>query len=245
MILDKTNISGADFLEGMVIPVNKPREWTSFDVVNKIRNLLCKRLDIRKMKVGHAGTLDPLATGVLILCTGRMTKKIETFQNQNKEYIADITMGAHTASYDAETELEDIMDASHVSIDQIENKLYNFKGKIVQVPPRFSAVKIKGKPAYKLARKGKDIQLKGREVVIDRLEIVKYEPPTLTLKVNCSKGTYIRSLAHDLGQELGVGAYLSSLQRTAIGDLYVEQCFDLDELISLLYVERKNQHKAN
>ena len=198
--------------------MDKPLEWTSFDVVNKVRNLIG-----RKTKVGHAGTLDPLATGLLILCTGKKTKQIEAIQAGEKEYLATVRFGATTASYDAEEPEENPIDATHLSAAAVEDALSLFTGELQQRPPAFSAVKVKGKRAYALARQGQAPEVPPRTVHIHALELVSFASPRqVVLRVVCGKGTYIRSLAHDLGQHLGVGAYLGALRRTRIGTHLVE-----------------------
>lgn len=220
------NLVLMDFQAGEVLLFDKPYGWSSFDVVRKVRNL------IRIKKVGHAGTLDPLATGLLILCTGRATKTIESIQGQEKGYEALIRFGATTASYDAEQPEENVQDTSHLTQAQIEAALQAFVGEIEQVPPAYSAVKVDGKRAYKAAREGKPIELRRRSVQVYEfvlLEQVEQEPSCWRVRIRCSKGTYIRSLAHDLGQALGVGAYLRGLTRTRIGDYQLEDAWSVSE----------------
>jgi len=215
-----------DFLAGQTLLFDKPAGWSSFDVVRKVRNL------IRIKKVGHAGTLDPLATGLLIVCTGRATKTIDSIQGQEKEYEALIRLGAITASYDAEQPEESVQDASHLDRSQIERALEAFRGEIEQVPPAYSAVKVKGKRAYQAARQGQAIALKSRRVQIYEFTLLDQEaedPTCWRARIRCSKGTYIRSLAHDLGQALGVGAYLKELRRTRIGEHRVEDAWQIDQ----------------
>lgn len=219
-----------DFISGEVLLVDKPLHWTSFDVVAKLRNL-CK-----VKKIGHAGTLDPLATGLLIVCTGKKTKSIETYQNLNKTYQATICLGATTPTYDAESPLENIKPYEHITQKQVENVIReHFLGQILQVPPVYSAIKIQGKSAYKRARKGENIQLEPRKVSIYRFEIHRFNLPYIEVEIECSKGTYIRSLAHDLGQKLDTGAYLSSLRRIKIGDIEVSQAKTMEEWIEILH----------
>ena len=210
--------------EGIVLLVNKPLEWTSFDVVNKLRYILHTR------KIGHAGTLDPLASGLLIICAGKMTKQIETFQNQEKEYTGTLVLGQTTPSYDLETEPTQGTDISGVTESLVKQAAATFVGKIEQVPPAHSSVKIGGKRAYALARKGKAVELKPRNVEVREFEITCCRFPEVDFRVVCSKGTYIRSLAHDLGQKLGVGAYLSALCRTRIGNYSLEQAETIDQI---------------
>lgn len=202
--------------EGRVILIDKPLEWTSFDVVKKLRYKL------RVKKIGHAGTLDPLATGLLILCTGKKTKTIEQIQSQEKEYTGTFILGTTTPSFDLETEPGDPTDISHLTETDIHNATSGFKGFIQQVPPKFSAVKVDGQRAYKHARAGRDVEIKPRTVEIKEFEITRIDLPEVDFRVVCSKGTYIRSLANDFGQALHVGAYLSALRRTRIGDYKIE-----------------------
>ncbi|WP_291725226.1 tRNA pseudouridine(55) synthase TruB [Bernardetia sp.] len=223
------------FSQGKVILIDKPLTWSSFDVVNKIRYAIKKYEQKKKVKVGHAGTLDPLATGLLILCSGKMTKQIEQFQGQEKEYIAQITFGFTTPSYDLETELENEKDTSEITLEKIKDALKHFEGEIDQVPPIFSAVQVDGKRAYKSARKGEEIELKSRKVTISELEILESDlseqKAIISLRVVCSKGTYIRSLAHDLGKQLETGAHLSGLRRTRIGDFKIEDAQTIEEFL--------------
>ena len=227
------------FLEGKIILIDKPLTWTSFDVVNKIRYAIKKYEQKKKVKVGHAGTLDPLATGLLILCSGKMTKRIEQFQGQEKEYIAQITFGFTTASYDLETELENQKNISNLTLEKIRVALNDFVGEIDQIPPIFSAVQVEGKRAYQSAREGEEVKLNPRKVTISELEILdsifkqdsQEEKAVISLRIVCSKGTYIRSLAHDLGQKLETGAYLSGLQRTRIGEFKLENAQTIEEFL--------------
>ncbi len=205
-------------LKGGIILINKPYGWTSFDAVNKIRSILRKHYGIRKIKVGHAGTLDPLASGLIIICTGRMTKEIHSFQELEKEYIATLILGKTTPSYDLETSVDREYDTAHITTGLIEKSLEKFTGEIEQIPPLFSAKFIDGRRAYKIARKGDNIELPASRVSIREIVIKRFELPELELSVSCSKGTYIRSLARDIGHELKSGAYLSALKRIRIGD---------------------------
>ena len=209
---------------GSVLLVNKPIEWTSFDVVNKLRYIL------KIKKIGHAGTLDPLATGLLIICTGKMTKQIDEFQGLEKEYTGKFVLGQTTPSYDLETEPTSPVDLSHLTDEKILAGVAPFMGKIQQVPPIHSSVKVNGKRAYAYARKGEEIVLKPREVEIKEFEITRIEKSVVSFKVVCSKGTYIRSLANDFGRALGVGAYLSELCRIRIGTYNVKDAMTLDEV---------------
>jgi len=213
--------------EGRVLLINKPLEWTSFDVVNKLRYRL------KTKKVGHAGTLDPLATGLLIICTGKMTKRIDEFQAQEKEYTGKFVLGQSTPSHDLETKVSEAEDISSITENHIRAAAEKFIGTIQQVPPLHSAIKVDGKRAYKLARKGQDIELKAREVFIKEFEISSIEKPILSFRVVCSKGTYIRSLARDFGKALGTVAYLSELCRTRIGDFKLADALTIDQVLPL------------
>lgn len=218
-----------DFIEGEILYFNKPLTWTSFQLVSKVRYQICKKLHIKKLKVGHAGTLDPLATGVMILCTGKATKKIEDFQYQTKEYVATFELGATTPSFDLEKPVDQRFDYSHVTRELVEETLKKFIGRIEQVPPSFSACKVDGKRAYEIARKGEEVELKPKILVIDEIELLDYDLPYLKLRIVCSKGTYIRAIARDLGNELRCGAHLTGLIRTKIGNIGLEDCIDFDK----------------
>lgn len=215
-----------DFQEGVILAFDKPYRWTSFDVVGKVRWLICRHLGIKKLKVGHAGTLDPLATGVLIVCTGHATKRIEKLQSGTKEYLATIRLGATTPSYDLEKPIDATFPTEHITRDMVEKVLERFKGKIEQVPPTFSACKVDGKRAYKIARKGDDVELKPKTLVIDEIELTDCNLPDITVRVVCSKGTYIRALARDIGLALESGGHLTALRRTRVGDYNVEDCLN-------------------
>lgn len=230
------NYSKEDLLEGLIITFDKPYKWTSFDLVNKVRKSLCQKYNLKKLKVGHAGTLDPLATGLLILCIGRATKQIQDFQALPKEYIAEITLGATTPSYDLETEIDKRYNIEHIDESLIEICLQKFIGNINQVPPLYSAKFVDGTRAYELARNGIEMELKATQVEIHKLEVLSFSNPILRLKINCSKGTYIRSLARDIGLELTTGAHLSSLKRTAIGDYKIENAVNVENFIKKMNV---------
>tara|TARA_Y100001968_G_C19355334_1_gene716885 strand:- start:329 stop:1042 length:714 start_codon:yes stop_codon:yes gene_type:complete len=221
-ITSKTN-----FLEGQILLFNKPVGWTSFDLVKKVRGIIKSAKQIKKIKVGHAGTLDPLADGLLILCTGKFTKKIQELQKEKKVYTGEITLGSTTPSYDKETKINQTFDISKITPDLIYEISKKFEGKIMQKPPIFSALKREGKRLYKHARAGNDIEIKSREVEIKTFKITSIKMPKVTFEVVCSKGTYIRSLAHDFGRKLNSGAHLSSLRREMIGN------FKLSESISV------------
>ncbi len=218
-----------NFKEGEVLLIDKPLEWTSFDIVNSIRVNIKRIVGIPKLKVGHAGTLDPLASGLLIVCTGKMTKQIESIQNKTKEYTGTITFGATTPSYDLETTIDKEYDWKHLNQQIIEKGIKNFLGEIDQKPPIFSAIKIKGKKAYEYARKNEEVVIKSKKVRIDSFELTRVDLPEVDFKIKCSKGTYIRSLAHDLGMLLNSGAHLSALRRTKIGDFKVEDAMTIDD----------------
>ncbi len=216
-------------IEGEILLINKPLKWTSFQVVNKIRWLIKSKFNIKKIKVGHAGTLDPLADGLLIICTGKMTKKIDQFQNLDKIYTGKFFLGATTPSYDLETEVNSVKPINNISEKLISKALESFNGKITQTPPIFSAIKYKGKKLYEYARKGETVKIKEREVLIYEFIITKYQLPELSFLVKCSKGTYIRSLANDFGEKLECGAYLSKLTRTAIGNHLLENSISIED----------------
>ena len=213
---------------------DKPYRWTSFDVVGKVRWLICRRLKVKKLKVGHAGTLDPLATGVLIVCTGRATKRIEELQSGTKEYYATIRLGATTPSYDLEKPIDATYPTEHITREMVEQVLERFKGKIEQVPPTFSACKVDGKRAYEMARKGNEVELKPKTLVIDEIELTEFNLPDITIRVVCSKGTYIRALARDIGEALQSGGHLIALRRTRVGDYRVEDCLNPEKFTEWL-----------
>lgn len=217
-----------DFVKGEVLLFDKALEWTSFDLVQKVRNNLCRALGIKKLKVGHAGTLDPKATGLMILCTGKATKQIEMHQAGEKEYLATLKLGATTPSFDLETEEDQQFESEHISKELVAEVLQKFTGEIEQVPPIFSAVKVDGQRAYTHARKGTDVKMKPRLVNIREIELLEYSNSQIKIRVVCSKGTYIRSLARDIGQALQSGAYLVGLRRTRIGDFRVEEAISVD-----------------
>ncbi|MEG0795595.1 MAG: tRNA pseudouridine(55) synthase TruB [Odoribacter sp.] len=221
-----------DFQEGALILVDKPPRWTSFDVVNKIR--WCLKASCGKIKVGHAGTLDPLATGLVIICTGKWTKQIDSYMAQEKEYVASIRFGATTPSFDLETEPEGNYPYEHIDRAKLQEVLQQFIGTIMQVPPVYSAIRVDGVRAYEQARKGNGPEMLSREVMIQKLEILDFVLPDMTLRIDCSKGTYIRSLANDIGKACGSAAYLSGLRRTKIGSYRVEDANKMDELVAFL-----------
>lgn len=217
-----------NFKEGEVLFFNKPLGWTSFKVVGHIRYHICRRMKVKKLKVGHAGTLDPLATGVMIVCTGKATKRIEEFQYHTKEYIATIQLGATTPSYDLEHEIDATYPTEHITREKIEEALKQFLGEIQQIPPAFSACKVDGARAYDLARKGQEVELKPKLLAIDEIELLACDLEKMEIKIRvvCSKGTYIRALARDIGEALHSGAHLTGLVRTRVGEVELEDCLD-------------------
>ena len=223
-----------NYLEGEIFYIDKPLRWSSFDAVKRLRGAMLRRMGLRKMKVGHAGTLDPLATGVMIICTGRSTKRIDELQAGVKEYVATIALGATTPSYDLETEIDATFPTEHITRELVEETLNKFIGRIEQVPPAFSACKINGKRAYKMARKGHEVELKPKILVIDEIELLDYSPTSLTVRVVCSKGTYIRALARDIGEALGSGGHLTALRRTRVGDVGIERCMTVEQAVELI-----------
>ena len=220
-----------DFISGEIIAIDKPIGWTSFDAVKRLRGAIQKRLRVKKFKVGHAGTLDPLATGVLIICTGRATRKIEELQSGEKEYVATVELGATTPSYDLETEIDAHYPTDHITENMVKETLNEFVVNIMQVPPVFSAVKVDGKRAYKYARRGKDLDLKAKPITIREIEFLELRGNLLKFRVVCGKGTYIRSLARDLGQALKSGAHLIELRRMRVGNIKAENCLKIDEAV--------------
>lgn len=223
-----------NFKEGEVLLVDKPMSWTSFDVVNKIRYKIKHLLGVKKIKVGHAGTLDPMATGLLIICTGKFTKRLSEYQGMPKEYTGTITLGGSTPSYDKETEVDELFPTEHINTDLLEEKRHQFIGALEQLPPMFSAIKVDGQPLYKRARKGIMIELKPRPVEIYDFDLTRVDLPEVDFRATCSKGTYIRSLAHDYGKALRSGAHLSALRRTKIGEYKIEDAWNLEAFIELL-----------
>lgn len=225
-------LSPQEFLDGQLLLIDKPKTWTSFDVVNKVRFALRNYTGNKKIKVGHAGTLDPLATGLLLVCTGKATKQINQLQGLDKSYVATIKLGAETPSYDAETEESETYDIDGLALLAVVAAMQGFVGEIEQVPPMFSAVKKDGKRLYELARKGEKTEVKPRTIAIKKFELLENRWPEIVAEVDCSKGTYIRSLAHDLGKKLAAGAYLTDLQRTRIGNYQLVDAWNLQELIA-------------
>lgn len=217
-----------DFRKGEILAFDKPYGWTSFGLVAKVRWLVCRKLGVKKLKVGHAGTLDPLATGVLLVCTGRATKRIEELQAHTKEYVATLRLGATTPSFDLEKPVDAEYPTEHITREMVEEVLARFVGTIEQVPPVFSACKVNGNRAYDLARKGEEVELKAKTLVVDEMELLRCELPEIDIRVVCSKGTYIRALARDIGQALQSGAHLTALRRTRVGECRVEDCLQLE-----------------
>jgi len=221
-----------NFIEGEVLYVNKPLHWTSFNLVSKLRWRMQKTLKIKKLKVGHAGTLDPLASGVMIICTGKKTKLIESFQYQTKEYIATLKLGATTPSFDLELAVDGTYTTEHINRALIDKVIPSFVGEIWQVPPVYSAVKVDGKRAYDYARDGQEVELKAKLLVIDEIEVIDYASEILKIRVVCSKGTYIRALARDIGLALESGAHLIALERTRIGEVSLKDCWEIEDLVT-------------
>ena len=227
-------LTAEDYLLGQVLLIDKPLHWTSFQVVNKLRYEIKKAFGIKKIKVGHAGTLDPLATGLLVLCTGKMTKQIDTFQGQIKEYTGTLVLGSTTPSYDLETEIDETFATNHISEDLIKETTKQFIGDIKQTPPVFSALKQDGKRLYQFARAGETVEIKPRQVNVGEFEITNIDGLQIDFRIVCSKGTYIRSLAHDFGKALQSGAHLSALRRTKIGDFKVIDAETVEEFLKNL-----------
>jgi tRNA pseudouridine55 synthase len=227
-------LSPEDFKNGQILVFDKPLEWTSFQLVNKVRWLIKRSCGIKKIKVGHAGTLDPLATGVLVICTGKFTKKIPELQGTEKEYTGTFTLGATTPSFDMETEVDKTFETAHISKENLQEAAFHLTGKIHQIPPVFSAIKKDGKRLYEYARKGEDVKLESRPVSILEFEVDAPRFPEVDFRIVCSKGTYIRSMANDFGIALGSGAYLSSLKRTRVGEFVLEDTLDLLSFEKLL-----------
>jgi len=225
-----------DFVEGEILAFDKPYGWTSFDVVGKARWLLCHALGVKKLKVGHTGTLDPLATGVVVVCTGKKTKLIDQLQYDTKEYVATLQLGATTPSFDLEKPIDAHYPTEHITRSLVEEVIPTFVGEQWQVPPMFSAVKVDGKRAYKLARQGEQVELKPKLLVIDEIEIVDFEAAKmqLTLRIVCSKGTYIRALARDIGQRLQSGAHLIALRRIRVGKITIEDCINFEQFEDII-----------
>lgn len=231
----RTNLfTPEEFKEGQILLFDKPLGWTSFQLVNKVRWLIRQSCNIKKIKVGHAGTLDPLATGLLIICTGKFTKRIEELQGQEKEYTGTFTLGGTTPSYDLETEIDQTFDVDHISNENIQEITKEFIGEISQIPPVFSALKKDGKRLYEYARNGEEVEIPSRKVTVTAFEITNIEMPKVEFRVACSKGTYIRSLAYDFGKSLNSGAHLSALRRSKIGTFNVKDSLDLESFEKLL-----------
>ena len=228
-----------DFIEGEILSFDKPLHWTSFDLVAKVRRTLCHALGVKKLKVGHSGTLDPLATGVVVVCTGKKTKLIDQLQYDTKEYVATLQLGATTPSYDMEHEVDHRYPTAHISRDLIDQTIPTFLGEQWQVPPVYSAVSVNGKRAYTFARKGEEVELKPKLLVIDEIEVLSFDEASmqLTIRVVCSKGTYIRALARDIGVRLKSGAYLTALRRTRVGNRLVEDCYQIEDFIASIQAQ--------
>ena len=223
-----------DPIGGEILYIDKPLGWTSFDVVKLVRGKLLRRLGLKKFKVGHAGTLDPLATGVMIVVTGKVTRMIESLQAGVKEYVATIALGATTPSFDLETAIDATYPTDHITREGVEQALAKFVGTIEQVPPAFSACKVDGRRAYKMARKGKEVEIKPKTLVIDELDLLQFSPTEIVVRVVCSKGTYIRALARDIGEALMSGAHLTALRRTRVGNVGIDSCLSVDQVANFL-----------
>ena len=223
-----------NFTKGEILYIDKPYGWSSFDAVKRLRSTLLRRLKIKKLKVGHAGTLDPLATGVMLVCTGKATKQIDTLQAHVKEYVATIALGATTPSFDLETEIDATYPTDHITRELVEETLKKFTGAIEQVPPAFSACKVDGQRAYKMARRGEEVVIRPKLLVIDEIELMEFSPESITVRVVCSKGTYIRALARDIGAALGSGGHLTALRRTRVGDVSIADCLTVPQAVELL-----------
>ena len=223
-----------DPIGGEILYIDKPLGWTSFDVVKRVRGKLLRRLGLKKFKVGHAGTLDPLATGVMIVVTGKATRMIESLQAGVKEYVATIALGATTPSFDLETAIDATYPTDHITREGVEQALAKFVGTIEQVPPAFSACKVDGRRAYKMARKGKEVEIKPKTLVIDELDLLQFSPTEIAVRVVCSKGTYIRALARDIGEALMSGAHLTALRRTRVGNVGIDSCLSVDQVANFL-----------
>ena len=234
------SIEENDFQKGEILLFDKELDWTSFDLVRKLRNFLCRQTGIKKLKVGHAGTLDPKATGLMIVCTGKETKNIDLIQAKEKEYIATIKLGATTPSYDLETEENETFNTNHLTPEFLKSTLKQFMGETDQVPPVFSAVKIDGKRAYEHARKGSDVVLQPKKITISEMEILDFSTQEVVLRIVCSKGTYIRALARDLGKALNSGAYLTGLRRTRIGNFLLDDAWSVQNFIENFKINETN-----
>jgi len=231
MLPISSSISPDDVLSGCLLLVDKPQNWTSFDVVNKIKNLVRKKFNLKKFKVGHSGTLDPMATGLLLICTGSWTKELHQLQKLDKQYMGEVTLGVETNSYDAEGEIKFTKDVPSLSEIDLLNCIKSFIGEIEQTPPAFSAIKKDGKPLYQLARAGKEVLPDPRKVTVHDIQLIDHDLPKINLLVHSGSGFYVRSLAHDIGHVLGCGAHLSALRRTAVGQYSIEDAFSMDEIV--------------
>lgn len=231
MIPHLTAFEQADFVRGELILVDKPKGWTSFDAVNKIKSLIRHQLNLKKIKVGHSGTLDPMATGLLVICTGGWTKKLFELQGLDKKYEAEITLGIETDTYDAEGETINESSVPNLSLEEIKNVFEAFIGEIDQVPPSYSALKKEGKPLYELARAGKPVTPESRRVKVYDIDVISFEANKINLVVHCGSGFYVRSLAHDIGEKLGCGGHLSALRRTMVGDYSVRDAFSIEQIV--------------
>lgn len=231
MLTPLSSFENVDFTKGTLLLVDKPKGWTSFDVVNKIKHAIRRKFDLKKIKVGHSGTLDPMATGLLLVCTGSWTKELHHLLGLDKKYLAEITLGLETNTYDAEGEIVSKKDVPPITINDLENILLKFKGEFEQVPPAFSAIKKEGKALYELARAGKEVKPDPRKVIVYNIEVIDFSNNKLTLDIHCGSGFYVRSLAHDIGEVIGCGAHLSALSRTMIGSYSLKDAFSVEEIV--------------
>ena len=234
MLTPLSSFENADFIKGALLLVDKPKGWTSFDVVNKLKHSIRRKFNLKKLKVGHSGTLDPMATGLLLVCTGAWTKELHQLLGLDKKYLAEITLGLETNTYDAEGEIVTKKEVPRLTIDDLENIILKFKGEFEQVPPAFSAIKKEGKPLYELARAGKEVKPDPRKVVVHNIDMLDFSHNKLILDIHCGSGFYVRSLAHDIGEAIGCGAHLSSLSRTMIGPYSLKDAFSVEEIVQAI-----------
>lgn len=234
MLTPLSSFGNVDFTKGTLLLVDKPKGWTSFDVVNKIKHAIRRKFSLKKIKVGHSGTLDPMATGLLLVCTGVWTKELHYLLGLDKKYLAEITLGVETNTYDAEGEIVSQKDVPPLTIAELENIILKFAGEFEQIPPVFSAIKKEGKALYELARAGKEVKPDPRKVIVHNIDIINFSNNKLTLDIYCGSGFYVRSLAHDIGEEIGCGAHLSSLSRTMIGPYSLNDAFSVEEIVKTI-----------
>lgn len=245
IILMSKEIRQFDFQKGEVLVFDKPLDWTSFDLVQKVRNIICRKMKIKKLKVGHAGTLDPKATGVMVLCTGKATGRIESLQAEEKEYVATLKLGATTPSFDLESAEDRYFETSHITEEIFKETLKKFIGTIDQVPPGFSAIKVDGKRAYEYARKGVAVELKAKALVVKEIELLRFSKNEAELRIVCGKGTYIRALARDIGEALQSGAYLIGLRRTRVGTVKINQALNINDFLETVTADERLESIRN